>query len=131
METTDLPHMLSGQGADWTSIDLSADEIADLIEGLSDVDRASMKLSPALPRYVPRQPPSWQTTDDQHHHLDQPFFADGYAKARWFDRQATMRLAQLADLLGDPVEASRLRMEAAAQDMMSEADLLVIEMQKS
>lgn len=131
METTDLPNMLHGHGADWTTIDLTDDEIADLITGLSDVDRASMKLSPALPRYVHRQPPSWQTTDDQHDHLEQPYFADGFAKARWFDRQATMRLAQLADLIGDPVEASRLRMEAAAQEMMTEADLLVIEMQKS
>jgi hypothetical protein len=130
METTDLPNMLHGHGAEWTTIDLTDDEIADLISGLSDADRASMKLSPALPRYVPQRSPDWQTTDDQHHHLDQPFFADGFAKARWFDRQATMRLAQLADLTGDRIEASRLRMEAAAQEMMTEADLLVEEIQK-
>lgn len=118
MDTRDLSDMLAGDGADWSTFDLSDFDLDDLTED----DLAELGLMPARPRYVPRRAPAWQTTDAESEHLDQPHFASAYGRARWFALQSLQRAIQLET---DPVEASRLTMEAAALEMMDEADLLI------
>ena len=110
--------MLHGHGADWSTVDLSDFDLTDL----SPDELAELGLMPARPRYVPRRAPAWQTTDAESEHLDQPHFATAFGRARWFAVQSLQRAIMLED---DPVEASRLTMEAAALEMMDEADLLI------
>ncbi|WP_140419438.1 hypothetical protein [Sphingobium sp. Z007] len=110
---------------------MTDDEQADYLDSLTDQERAELGLSPRLPRYVPRRAPVWQTTDAEAEHLDQPHFKDSFSRVRWFAAQAYRQAAQLAEIYGDCGEASRLRMEASAMDMMVEADLLIDTLQKS
>lgn len=118
MDTLPLPDMLAGTGCDWSTVDLSDFDLTDL----SPDELAELGLTPPRPRYVPRRAPSWQTTDAESEHLDQPHFASAFGRARWFALQSLHRAIQLET---DPVEASRLTMEAAAMEMMDEADLLI------
>ena len=118
MDTRDLSDMLAGDGADWSTVDLSDFDLDDLTED----DLAELGLMPARPRYLPRRAPAWQTTDAESEHLDQPHFASQFNRVRWFAIQSLQRAIMLES---DPVEASRLTMEAAAMEMMDEADLLI------
>jgi hypothetical protein len=121
MDTLPLPHMLHGDGADWSTVDADDFDPTDL-DNLTDEEKRELGLMPARPRYVPRKAPSWQTTDAEAEHLDQPHFASQFARVRWFAIQSLQRAIMLET---DPVEASRLTMEAAAMEMMDEADLLI------
>lgn len=121
MDTRDLPDMLAGDGADWSTVDLSDFDPNDL-DDLTDEEKRELGLMPARPRYLPRRAPAWQTTDAESEHLDQPHFASAFGRHRWFAIQSLQRAIMLET---DPVEASRLTMEAAAMEMMDEADLLI------
>lgn len=121
MDTHDPLHMLAGTGCDWSTVDADDFDPTDL-DDLTDEEKRELGLTPPRPRYVPRRAPSWQTTDAESEHLDQPHFASAFGRARWFAVQSLHRAIQLES---DPVEASRLTMEAAAMEMMDEADLLI------
>ena len=65
----------------------------------------------------------WQKTDDQHHHLDQPYFRDPTAKLEWFARRS-YALAQKASALAG-LEYVQDDDDAPTMDAYGHADIVL------
>ncbi|MGA1851614.1 hypothetical protein [Sphingobium yanoikuyae] len=118
MDTHDSLHILHGHGADWSTVDLSDYDLDDLTED----DLAELGLMPPRPRYVPRRAPSWQTTDAEAEHLDQPYFTSSFNKVRWF---ALRGLEDQASLTNDRAELDRIGIEREYWRSATEADYFI------
>ncbi|KAK0348710.1 hypothetical protein LTR94_036096, partial [Friedmanniomyces endolithicus] len=74
----DLTDMLADQGAHWSTVDLTDDDLADFIASLPPAEREEFGFDQS-----PRNPyPSawWQTTEAEEHFLDQPAFTSSFQK---------------------------------------------------
>jgi hypothetical protein len=106
MDTHDLSHILADQGAHWTTVDLTDDELADLIDSLSPAEREEFGFD--RPPQNPFPDAWWQTTEAEEDFLDQPAFTSSFSKVRWF---ALRGLADQASLTNDPAELENIRKE--------------------
>ncbi|SEJ87697.1 hypothetical protein SAMN05518849_11694 [Sphingobium sp. AP50] len=122
MDTHDLPHMLAGDGADWSTVDMTDEEQADFIASLADQERAEFGLPP-------RGRPAYQPQARDLYHPGRRDHLSDFHRVRWFASRGYRQAAQFAELDGDAMEASRLHMEASAMAMMEEGDLLIADLQ--
>jgi hypothetical protein len=109
MDTHDLHDMLDGPGAVWTTLDYPD-------------DRPALYQHP--PRYG-RRNDWWQTTQMESDHLDQPDFDGPWDRLRWFMSKNLRQQRELAVIADDTADLTRIEMEKAALEFVSEADAVI------
>ncbi len=109
MDTHDLHDMLEGPGADWTTLDQPED---------------CPPLYPRPMRYG-RRNDWWQTTRMESDHLDQSDFDVPCDRLRFFLRANLRQQRELAMIANDTADLTRIEMERAALEFVSEADAVI------
>jgi hypothetical protein len=122
MDTHDLPQMLDGLGAVWTNLDYPDDQMRDDLHDLDAEDRDDLCPSPA--RHGRREG-GWQTTKAESDHLDQPDFHGPWDRLRWFMAASLRQQRELALIANDTADLTRIEMECAALEFVSEADAVI------
>jgi len=109
MDTQDLHDMLDGPGAVWTTLDHPEDCLA---------------LYQRPPRYG-RRNDWWQTTQMESDHLDQPDFNGPWDRLRFFLKANLRQQRELVVMENDRADLTRIEMELAALEFVSEADAVI------